>query len=241
MKTRVLRRVATLLLAFGISAQAGLAATIQVDSDVQHQTITGWAAQVSYEGPAEEAGWDDDFVADLAVNEAGITRLEMGVFWAGVENSGQYHQQYLDGTITRDEWRPHIYEIINDDGDPDTLNQSEFDFSIVDFKINKTVLPIRNKLAARGESLYFVVQYVHGVIRLGGARFCLDPITLQLGECTDITDGIPQFWPVHKDDPDEYAEFMLAVFTHIQDTFGFVPDGIIKTMTKSRVLLSKRR
>ena len=78
-----------------------------------------------------------------------------------------------------------------------------FDFSELDFHINNSVIPIKQRLEARGESLYINLCYVAFIDHIKTDKFTY----------------------IHSD-PEEYAEFMLANFLHIKNKFGFVPDAI---------------
>ena len=98
-------------------------------------------------------------------------------------------------------WRARRYETINDDANPLTFNAAGFHFSELDDTIDTLVTPLRQRLAARGESLYVNLNYV--------------AFTGQ------ITSGLY----IHHN-PAEYAEFMLAAFLHLQGRYGWVPDAI---------------
>jgi hypothetical protein len=67
--------------------------------------------------------------------------------------------------------------------------------------MDQIVVPLRAKLAARGEALYVNLCYVA------------------------FTSGIASGIYAHSD-PAEYAEFLLATFQHLQSRYGWVPDGI---------------
>lgn len=93
------------------------------------------------------------------------------------------------------------YEMENDNADPFDLDPTGFRWDTLDGRVNDVVIPIRNRLIANGESLFLNLCYVGFVGFSPPASF------------------------VH-DDPDEYAELMLATFQHMDVTFGFVPDSI---------------
>jgi O-glycosyl hydrolase len=86
---------------------------------------------------------------------------------------------------------------VNDNADPNVLDLSKFDFSALDYQVTRFIQPLRQAASARGESFYVGLQYV---------------------------DHEPNTSFEHSGA--EYAEFMLAVFKHMRDTFGFVPNGI---------------
>src|SRR5262249_33694783 len=64
--------------------------------------------------------------------------------------------------------------------------------------IDTVVLPLKQRLEARGEKLYINLNYVD----FGPSAF------------------------KHKNYPEEYAEFMLALFLHLRDKYGWTPDAI---------------
>ncbi len=68
----------------------------------------------------------------------------------------------------------------------------------MDKHLDVLVKPMHDRLAARGESLYVNLCYVD-------------------------FDSSPS---LHATNPDEYAEFILAAFQHIETDYGFVPDGV---------------
>ncbi|HEX7780904.1 MAG TPA: carboxypeptidase-like regulatory domain-containing protein [Vicinamibacterales bacterium] len=94
---------------------------------------------------------------------------------------------------------PARYTPVNDNNDPNVLNMAAFDFSYLDHAIDRLVLPLRQKAAAAGKTFHLNLLYV------------------------DFIANTPfEHWR----NPAEYGEFMLAVFTHMRDKYGFVPDSI---------------
>jgi subtilase family protein len=94
---------------------------------------------------------------------------------------------------------PARYTPVNDNNDPNVLNLSAFDFLFLDTAIDTIVRPLRQAAAAAGKTLYLDLRYV------------------------DFIANTPfEHWR----NPAEYGEFMLAVFTHMRDKYGFVPDSI---------------
>jgi hypothetical protein len=78
------------------------------------------------------------------------------------------------------------------------MNPAGFQWTQLDHKIDNIVLPLRQRLAARGERLYVNLLY------------------------TDF--GASSF--EHSSNPQEYAELILATFQHIQSKYGWVPDAV---------------
>ena len=94
---------------------------------------------------------------------------------------------------------PASFSPSNDNGNPNSLDLSRFFFSALDYEIDRFIVPLRALTAARGESFYVGLQYVDHQANTGFE---------------------------HWENPEEYAEFMLAVFTHMRQKYGFVPNGI---------------
>jgi hypothetical protein len=94
---------------------------------------------------------------------------------------------------------PSRYTPVNDNSDPNVLDISKFDFSYLDHAINRVILPLRQKASAAGKTVHLNLLYV---------------------------DHIANTPFEHWQNPAEYGEFMLAVFTHLRDKYGFVPDSI---------------
>jgi hypothetical protein len=67
----------------------------------------------------------------------------------------------------------------------------------LDNSIDNIVLPLRSRLQARGESLWVNINYID----FGSSTF------------------------EHKNNPAEYAEFVLATYQHMQSKYGFVPNS----------------
>ena len=175
-------------------------ATITVDTDTTYQTITAWAATAWMgQDSSPNFGNYSDEVLDMAVNELGLNRLRLEVR-AGAENPEDYWTQYQEGTVDYDFWRSHRYTTINDDADPDHINWSGFQFSELDSTVEQVVLPFMQRVRANGETPLVNLDYV--------------AFTSQNGA------GLPY---IH-DDPDEYAEFMLAMFIHLEGNYSLVPD-----------------
>jgi len=165
--------------------------------------MTGWSG-AAFIGGEEETGCKPvpfaayaDAVLDRVANELGINRISLAAR-SGMENPTDWTQLYFDRVIDRPTWRSHWYEIINDNNDPAVTNAAGFHFTFIDDKIDRIVNPLRQKLAARGERLYINVSYTD---------FATSPFE-------------------HSQNPAEYGEFMVALFQHLQQKYGWVPDAI---------------
>src|SRR5215468_828390 len=163
------------------------------------QTMLGWEATA-------QAGQTDfrnmfpkykDALFDAVVNDLGVNRIRLPI-QNGSENPVDYFTKYFNGQISRSEWVAHRYEVINDNDDPFVINPAGFQFSSMDQTIDTVVLPLKQRVEARGEKLYINLNYVD----FGPSDF------------------------EHKNYPEEYAEFMLATFLHLRDKYGWTPDAI---------------
>lgn len=173
--------------------------TITVDPAVTYQTITGWEATAWVAEPGDPAfPHYKDTLYEALLDDVGITRLRLEVR-SGAENADNW-AAYQNGTIDYQTWRSRRYATINDNADPYTIDWSGFHFTEMDGAIESVVNPLRDLAAARGGSLYVNLNYV--------------AFTGQ------ITDGAY----IHND-PEEYAEFVLATYLHMQQKYGWVPDA----------------
>jgi hypothetical protein len=178
-------------------------AVIKIIPQQKFQIITGWEATAqageSY-SPAFEKYKQELF--NEAVNDLGINRLRLEVR-SGAENPKDFFTAFDSKQISEDEFRAHYYEVINDNDDPFLINPKGFQFSEIDSTIKRVVLPIKKLLAERGEKLFLNLNY-------------LDFKGNWRGE-SNIR---------HNNNPEEYAEFILAVYQHMQTQYGFVPDAV---------------
>jgi hypothetical protein len=155
--------------------------TITLNPSVRHQVMHHWEAGVlgSVEDYASLTDAQIGAMLDLAVTDMGITRARLAIR-AGVEGPG-----------TR-------YEIVNDNNDPNVLNDAGFNWTNFDLEVSRWIVPARQRAQARGESFFVSLQYVD----FGQSAF------------------------EHYNNPAEYAEFMFAAFRHMQNKYGFRPDAI---------------
>jgi hypothetical protein len=182
--------------------------TIAIDTAISHQTIQGWEAGTGTLVIEGESIYSDttlpyirEDLAKLMVDSLGINRVRLEVR-SGSENPVDYYDEhFISENIPYEEWRANRYATVNDNDDPNDLDMSKFHFTELAIKIRNAVLPLKKLLEEKGESLYVNLCYV--------------AFTGQ------ITDG-----EFHHRDPQEYAELILAVFKHMDETYGFYPDGV---------------
>ena len=180
-------------------------ATVSIDPETVYQTMRGWEAVAQADQNYNHAFPDYapkvfDKVVDLGINRL---RLEVRAgsentidSWAALTAAG-----FPSSGPSYTRWRATRYETINDNADPLVLDSAGFHFSEVDNTTDLVVNPLRSRLAARGEALYVNLNYVAFTAQITSGQY------------------------LHHA-PDEYAEFMLAAFQHMQSRNGWVPDAI---------------
>lgn len=172
------------------------AATITVDSTVTHQTITGWEA-VAQVGNAEERdafAQYRDTIYRHIARDGLINRLRLEIAVGEESDVDLFTPAY-----TAQDWSTFFdtrYHPVNDNADPFDINWDGFQFAEFDTFTNQIAVPFRQELLARGDV---------PLINLCVVDF--DPWTFE-----------------HRTDPQEYAEFVVATYIHMDQTFGFVPD-----------------
>ncbi|MBI3980978.1 hypothetical protein HY345_03180 [Candidatus Microgenomates bacterium] len=196
-----------LALSFILSAstETKAADSIMVNPFKKYQTITGWEA-ADYIGergypPYNNLSKYKNLLLDKVVNEYGLNRVRLEVRPV-IENKTDYFQKYIDNPTPNGQWNwvhQNSMKFDNDNDDPNVINPAGFIFTSLDDKIDESVLDLRRLLSAKGEKLIVNLTYV-GFGTPG---------------------GLFQY-----DNPDEYAEYMLAIFSHMQKKYGFVPDLI---------------
>lgn len=175
---------------------------ITINPKETFQTINGWEVLAwigQYDTPYQIENvhkWNTT-VADLAVNNIGINRIRLEIY-AGAENPVDYFTQYVNKKLTHKEWSTHWYDIINDNNNAFKIDSKGFQFTQIDYTIDSVVLPLRTFLQANDEDLYINLNYVD-----------FDPSTFE-----------------HNINPEEYGEFILAVFEHMDSKYGFVPNAV---------------
>jgi hypothetical protein len=198
----------SLVTALWLTTPSEKAADIIINAKVTYQTMSGWEAD-SFSGQWLESNTlgiskvnpsfalYKDQLFDSAVNDLGVNRIRLGIRGGVENNAANYFTQYINGQITDKQLNQYRNKPVNDNDDPGVVNAAGFQWAELDYKINNIIIPLRQKLAARGESLFVNVCFVAS-----------SPLSFD-----------------HSNNPQEYAEFVLATYQHMQSTFGFFPDA----------------
>jgi hypothetical protein len=176
------------------------AAVLTVNPAQTYQHITGWEAVAWAGEPGDPAfALIKDELFERTVNDVGINRLRLEIR-SGVEYDNDNWTDYQNGVIDYSTWRSRRYATVNDNDDPMVIDPNGFHFSEMDAAVEYIVLPIKQRLEARGETLFLNVNYVAFTGQITSGQY------------------------LH-DNPAEYAEFVLAAYQHIQSKYGLVPDA----------------
>ncbi|MGE0811855.1 MAG: hypothetical protein AB7O28_10955 [Vicinamibacterales bacterium] len=202
----VVRALAVLTVIAGASSLVrSQGATITVNPNITLQSMRGWEVVAFADQLNPTFPLYQDAALDAAV-AAGIDRIRLEVR-SGSENPADSFANwqaagYPTSGPAYTQWRATRYETVNDNADPFSIDPTRFHWGDVDLTIDNIVNPLRRRLALQGESLYVHFDYVAFL--------------------SQVTSGAPY---VHQD-PNEYAEFMVAAFQHLQSKYGWVPDGL---------------
>ncbi len=196
------------VLAVGFLWESG-SAVITVHPEQEFQSMTGWEVTLRlWETNKSEDRFDDSWelygpaIFDRLVNELGINRVRLELK-SGVENSVDYWALFRGGKIGYREYKSHYYDKINDNDDPQLLNAAGVQFSMLDYQVEKMLLPIKQLVEANGEKLFINLCYVDFKGR-GGSQGSLS----------------------HALAADEYAELIAASFDRLSSKYGIVPDAL---------------
>lgn len=183
-----------------LMACAKTEAVVTIDPSVHHQVMRGWevTTDMSDDDHPESVPLYREKLYDLAVSDVGINRVRFEVR-SGAEGVSKGWERFMSGELSAQAWRPLRYQTVNDNDDPNVINWAGFDFSELDDSVDNIVLPMKRRVEQQGERLFLNLCYV--------------AFTEQ------ITTG-----DYHHDNPEEYAEFVLATYLHLQEKYGFVPD-----------------
>lgn len=183
-------------------------AHLAIDTHERHQTMAGWEVTArAWEYDKVNDRFDGSWVpererlAAMLVDDAGIDRIRLEIK-SGMENPVDYWALFVAGKIGYREYKDHFYEKINDNADPTTLNPEGIQFSDLDWHVENIVLPVKQRLKARGRHLRLNLAYVDF-------------------KWTALSGTLS-----HAGEPAEYAELVAAAFSHLKEKYGLVPDSL---------------
>ena len=211
---RVLAAAIILLAAIANPGPLGANNTVRVLPSEQHQTLRGWEVVTHFwsfetRTSRKNTEWPRNLsgVLDELVHVCGINRVRLEVR-SGLENPVDYWALWLNDDIQFAELKSHQYETLNDNDDPDKLDPAGFKTAFFDDEVELIVLPIKERLNARGEELYLTVNLVDFSTEKGLLE---GNLALALN-------------------PEEYAEFIGFYFLRLRDKYGLIPDALEITL-----------
>ena len=188
--------------------------TVRVLPSEPFQTLRGWEVVAHFwnfesRTNRNNTEWPRNLnaVLDELVNVCGINRVRLEAR-SGLENRVDYWALWMNGEIEFAELKSHQYETLNDNNDPGRLNPVGFKTAFFDDEVELIVLPIRQRLKARGEELYLTVNLVDFSTKKDLLK---GDLSLALS-------------------PEEYAEFIGFYFMRLRDKYGLVPDALEITL-----------
>lgn len=195
-RTRLLRLTVATVVATALACAPGTA-VVTVHPEQRLQVMQGWEGLLGGTPECNQTAWNGvrDEVLDLVTNDLGLNRVKLPLR-SGYEDSTDRFTQYMRGETTFDEWKYSWFRPVNDDADPRHANPAGFQWSFLDHLVETQVLPIKQRLQARGDDLWINLTYV------GGRN------------------------PIHADAPAEYAELVEQAFVHLRDKYGIVPQSL---------------
>lgn len=189
-------------LVFALQTQVFMAAhakpiKVEIDLDQRFQTMNGWEVTLNLADDPSNPAWEPyhDQVLERAINGIGINRVRLEIR-SGAETKSDWNRKFIAGEISYADWKPYRYPVDNDNNDPNLIDWSGYSFEELDWHIEENLLSLKSLAEARGEKLWVSICYVSFI----------------------------QGWNAHHD-PEEYAEFVLATYLHLNEKYGFVPDS----------------
>lgn len=195
-RTRLMQLAVAALLAGTVACEPGTA-VVTVHPQQRLQVMQGWEGLLGGTPECNQVAWNGvrDQVLDLVTNDLGLNRVKLPLR-SGYEDSTDHFARYMRGEISFDDWKYTWFRPVNDDADPRHANPAGFQWSFLDHLVETQVLPIKERLQARGDDLWINLTYV------GGRN------------------------PIHADAPAEYAELVEQAFVHLRDKYGIVPQSL---------------
>ena len=162
----------------------GATANLTVNAGQTFQTWRGWEATPSAGWTVSRSAYDS--LSGLAANDLGITRLRLEVSGNVIES------QNRPGTCGASQ----AYVGLNDNSNPNVVNPGGFDWLCFDQKVVDYVLPLKQRVEARGLKFTLNVCYV----------------------------GFITSSAFQQTNPAEYGELVNVVLDHLKNTYGLEPD-----------------
>jgi hypothetical protein len=167
----------SLTLLLGCAAKG--AARIAIDSTRTHQTINGWEATVAIDEDFLTPATRDSLIR-VTVDDYGINRLRLQAQGNVIESIDHTH------------FPPELAVGSNDNDDPNVTVPERFWWEIFDRHVKDYVLPIKQRVEARGQPFVLNVCFV----------------------------GFRQSSRFLQENPAEYVEFMLNVLRRLRDGYA---------------------
>lgn len=192
---QLLQLAAATALGAAIACSSGTA-VVTVHPEQRLQVMQGWEGLLGGTPECNQTAWNlvRDRVLDLVTDDVGLNRVKLPLR-SGYEDSTDHFARYMRGEITFDEWKYTWFRPVNDDADPRHADPGGFQWSFLDHLVETQVLPMKERLQARGDDLWINVVYV------GGRN------------------------PVHLGAPAEYSELVEQAFLHLRDKYGIIPQS----------------
>lgn len=199
--SRAFRGLAPLAAAALTACGASQSAVIEIDPGTRFQTITAWEtnAQAGQYEPEIFARYRDT-LATLAILDLGLTRVRLEAA-SGVETDSSVWRGWSIRQPSSPAWRCGRFRIVNDDANPRHIRAAGFDWTEFDLRAANAQL-LKRTAERLGKRLEVVLTYVSFLDHCPPER---------------------RSW-VHRDDAEEYAEFVLAATLRARDRFGLTPD-----------------
>jgi|CXWL01.1.fsa_nt_gi hypothetical protein len=189
-------------------AVAAAGPQVTLNSGIRYQTMDMWETSLRmWEQDKINNRFDGSIetynvaVSNYLVDSVGINGVRLQVN-SGLENPQDDWTPFTNGSMTYTAWSPGRYEKFNDNSNPNSANLAGFQFAPLDYQVEKMVLPLKARLAARGEQLHINLNYLD--FNWNAAR---------QGTLNHATNSA------------EFAEFVLVYFQHLRDKYGIVPDA----------------
>jgi len=205
---RAAKRATFVVGCISIAACSKPPATLTIDATERHQTMAGWEATTrAWEFDKSNDRFDGSWVAQrnelaaMLADDAGIDRLRLEIK-SGIENPVDYWALFASGRLSYQNYRKHFYEKINDNADPAVLDPAGIQFSDLDWHVENMVLPVKQRVEARGRRFRLNLAYVD--FAWTEAKGTLS----------------------HANNAAEYAELVVASFSHLKTKYGLVPDSL---------------